>query len=172
MCLDIVAGYGDNETRLNVEPSFSKDWIKGLLTGNASHAKPIVRHVAVLQTRTNIKIHTYLIPSSPVTQYLLLTLAMSGHMKVFNESEKTKQSIMDAETKKRPEEQRISVGDFTSTRSSVNQLPVIHGTEGGSAKKRRRYAKQEQNMLDTLFKIACTGLGEAHDGTDIPSAED
>ena len=150
----------------------AKDWIKGLFAGDLSHVKSLVRHVAVLPNRTDIKIHTYRVSSSKVSQDILPILSGVGKVKVLNESEKTEQSVKDAATRKRREEQRVIVGDYKSTSSSVSQLAAIHGTEGGSSKKRRRYARQGQSMLHKSFKIASSGLREVHEDTDDSSAED
>ena len=132
----------------------------------------MIRHVAVLPTRTDIKVHTHRIASSQVNQYLLPILSGIGEVKVFDESDKTEQSAKDAATRKRREEQRVIVGDYKSTSRSVSQLAAIHGTEGGSSKKRRRYARQGQSMLHKSFKIASSGLREVHEDTDDSSAED
>ena len=150
----------------------AKDWIKGLFAGNLSHVKSLVRHVAVLPNRTDIKIHTYRVSSSQATQDILPILQGIGKVKVFNESEKTEQSVKDAATRKRREEQRVIVGDFKATNNSVSQLAAIHGTDGGSSKKRRRYARQAQSMLHQSFKIASSGLREGREDTDDSSNED
>ena len=149
----------------------AKEWIKGLFTGDLFYVKSLVRHVAVLPSRTDIKIHTHRISTSQVSQYIMPILTRIGEVKVFNESEKIEQSVKDAATRKRREEQRVIVGDFKATNNSVSQLAAIHGTDGGSSKKRRRYARQGQSMLHQSFKIASSGLREGREDTDDSSNE-
>ena len=56
---------------------------------------------------------------------------------------------------------------------SVSLLAAIHGDKDGSPKKKRKYARRGQKLLDISQSVAAHGLKEAADaGQDVSGSED
>ena len=81
---------------------------------------------------------------------------------------------MDAQYRKSKEQQKTQVGNFVGTLGAVSLLAAIHGDDkDGSPKKRRRYARRAQKLLDISQSAAAHGLKEAACARDdVLSSED
>ena len=81
---------------------------------------------------------------------------------------------MDAEYRKSKAQQKTQVGNFVGTLGTVSLLAAIHGDDkDGSPKKKRRYARRVQKILDISQSVAAHGLKEAANaGEDVSSSED
>ena len=90
------------------------------------------------------------------------------------DEEATTQRKVDAQYRKSKEQQKTQVGNFVGTLGTVSLLAAIHGDDkDGNPKKRRRYARRGQKLLDISQSVAAHGLREAAGaGEDVSSSED
>ena len=90
------------------------------------------------------------------------------------DEEATTQRKVDAQYRKSKEQQKTQVGNFVGTLGAVSLLAAIHGDDkDGSPKKRRRYARRGQKLLDISQSAAAHGLKEAACARDdVLSSED
>ena len=89
------------------------------------------------------------------------------------DEEATTQRKVDAQYRKSKEQQKTQVGNFVGTLGAVSLLAAIHGDDkDGSPKKKRKYARRGQKLLDISQSVAVHGLKEAADaGEDVSSNE-
>ena len=90
------------------------------------------------------------------------------------DEEATTQRKVDAQYWKSKEQQKTQVGNFAATLGAVSLLAAIHGDDkDGSPKKRRRYGRRGQKLLEISQSVAVHGLKEAAGaGEDVSSSED
>ena len=158
----------------NVEAKGARTWVKNLpQIKNAGFSRKISKVSSIAQGRT-LKIHVEDIKCSKVDSILLPALKEFGHVHRLTDEEATTQRKVDAQYRKSKEQQKTQVGNFIGTLGAVSLLAAIHGDDkDGSPKKRRRYARRGQKLLDISQSVAAHGLKEAAGaGEDVSSSED
>ena len=140
---------------------------------NAGLSRKISKVSSIAQGRT-LKIHVKDIECSKVDSILLPALKEVGHVHRLTDEEATTQRKVDAQYRKSKEQQKTQVGNFVGTLGAVSLLAAIHGDDkDGSPKKRRRYARRGQKLLDISQSVAAHGLKEAAGaGDDVSSSGD
>ena len=158
----------------NVEAKGARTWVKNLpQIKNAGFSRKISKVSSIAQGRT-LKIHVEDIECSKVDSILLPALKEVGHVHRLTDEEATTQRKVDAQYRKSKEQQKTQVGNFVATLGAVSLLAAIHGDDkDGSPKKRRKYVRGCQKLLDISQSVAAHGLKEAAGaGEDVSSSED
>ena len=140
---------------------------------NAGLSRKISNVSTIAQGRT-LKIHVKDIECSKVDSILLPALKDLGHVHRLTDEEATTQRKVDAQYWKSKAPPKTQVGSSVGTLGAVSLLAATRGDDkNGSPKKRRRYARRAQKILDISQSVAAHGLKEAADaGEDVSSSED
>ena len=158
----------------NVEAKGAKTWVKNLTQiKNAGLKRKIFNVTAIAQGRT-LKIHVRDIECSKVNSILLPALKKVGHVHRLTDEEAKTQRKVDAQYWKSKAPPKTQVGNSIGTLEALSLLAATRGDDkNGSPKKRRRYARRAQKLLDISQSVAAHGLKEAADaGEDVSSSED
>ena len=140
---------------------------------NAGLSRKISNVSPIAQGRT-LKIHVKDIECSKVDSILLPALKEVGHVHRLTDEEATTQRKVDAQYWKSKAPPKTQVGNSIGTLEALSLLAATRGDDkNGSPKKRRRYARRAQKLLDISQSVAAHGLKEAAGaGEDVSSSED
>ena len=129
--------------------------------------------IAIAQGRT-LKIHVRDIECSKVNSILLPALKKVGHVHRLTDEEARTQCKVDAQYWKSKAPPKTQVGNSIGTLGAVSLLAATRDDDKNrSPKKRRRYARRGQKLLDISQSVAAHGLKEAANaGEDVSNSED